>query len=102
MYNELKIPGIYTMESSFCGNDQGPFKNFHFSTDNLMQAGRDFCRSLFIYQAVTIPKTMTQNLMGDIMSLYEHYKTENEFKDVLNKDQETEAMRIFVDKMKKL
>jgi hypothetical protein len=36
LYNEVKIPAIYTMESSFCGMDVGPFANFHFSTDNLM------------------------------------------------------------------
>lgn len=36
MFNELRIPSIYTIESSFCGNDEGPFKNYHFSTDNLM------------------------------------------------------------------
>ncbi len=35
------------------------------------------------------------------MSLYEHYKIDNEMKDVLAKDQETEAMKIFVEKMKK-
>jgi hypothetical protein len=39
LYNEVKIPAIYTMESSFCGMDVGPFANFHFSTDNLMQTG---------------------------------------------------------------
>lgn len=36
MFNELKIPTIYTIESSFCGMDMGPFANYHFSTDNLM------------------------------------------------------------------
>jgi hypothetical protein len=36
MFNELKVPAIYTMESSFCGNDTGPYANYHFSTDNLM------------------------------------------------------------------
>lgn len=49
MFNELKLPAIYTMESSFCGNDQGPFAGYHFSTENLMQTGRDFCRTLFVY-----------------------------------------------------
>ncbi len=56
MFNELKIPSIYTIESSFCGNDEGPFKNYHFSTDNLMQTGKDFCRTLFVYSACSIPK----------------------------------------------
>ena len=39
MFNEVKIPAIYTMESSFCGSNIGPYQNYHFSTDNLMQTG---------------------------------------------------------------
>lgn len=54
MYNELsKIPAIYTMESSFCGNDTGPFANYHFSTENLMQTGKDFCRTLLLYSNIS-------------------------------------------------
>jgi hypothetical protein len=71
MYNELKIPAIYTMESSFCGNDTGPYANYHFSTDNLMQTGRDFCRSLFIYSRVQLPSKIVNNLVDDITLLYE-------------------------------
>ena len=46
-----EMPGnLYeTIESSFCGNDIGPYKNYHFSTNNLMQTGRDFCRTLMLY-----------------------------------------------------
>jgi len=102
MFNELKIPAIYTMESSFCGSDQGPFKNYHFSTDNLMQAGRDFCRSLFVYCAVSIPKQISTNLVKDILSLYEYYKVENEHRDLFQKDQETEAMKVFEEKVFKM
>jgi hypothetical protein len=51
LFNEHRMhPCIYTMESSFCGNDQGPFAKYHFSTENLMQTGMDFCRSLLIHQ----------------------------------------------------
>jgi len=50
LFNELKgHPCIYTMESSFCGNDEGPYARYHFSTENLMQTGIDFCRSLLIH-----------------------------------------------------
>lgn len=55
MFNELKIPNIYTMESSFSGMDTGPFANYHFSTENLMQTGKDFCKTLFIYCSLAIP-----------------------------------------------
>jgi len=49
LFNEMRCKAIYTIESSFCGNDTGPFKNYHFSTANLMQTGRDFCRTLILH-----------------------------------------------------
>jgi len=56
LFNELgNHPAIYTTESSFCGNDVGKFAKYHFSTDNLMQTGVDFCRALLIYEGVTAP-----------------------------------------------
>jgi len=33
------------------------------------------------------------------MTLYEHYRAENEFKDAFSKDPETEAMKLFVEKI---
>ena len=102
MFNDLKMPAIYTMESSFCGNDQGPYANYHFSLDNLLQMGRDFCRTLFIYNHISLPQNMTENLLQQIMSLYEHYRLENEDKNVLQKDREVEAMAIFQERIKQL
>lgn len=50
LFNDLRMhPCIYTMESSFCGNDEGPFAKYHFSTENLIQTGVDFCRSLLVH-----------------------------------------------------
>jgi hypothetical protein len=74
LFNELKCPAIYTIESSFCGNDTGPYKNYHFSTNNLMQTGRDFCRTLMIYLPIQIPKTIVSQFMQNISDLYHHYK----------------------------
>jgi len=70
LFNELKCPAIYTIEASFCGNDVGPFKNYHFSTGNLMQTGRDFCRSLILYLPIAIPRPLTTNFMTNINDLY--------------------------------
>ncbi|XP_034935304.1 cytosolic carboxypeptidase 1-like isoform X2 [Chelonus insularis] len=36
----------YTMESSFCGCDQGPLAGFHLDTVHLKNVGRDFCQAL--------------------------------------------------------
>eukprot|EP00347_Sterkiella_histriomuscorum_P004799 403359053 len=79
MFNDLKIPAIYTMESSFCGNDQGPFANYHFSTDNLI--------------------AISTNILTEILQLHCHYKEINDLRDVVSKDQEVEIMKIFVEKI---
>ena len=74
LFNELKCPAIYTIESSFCGNDMGPYKNYHFSTNNLMQTGRDFCRTLTLYLPIQIPKSIVCTFLKNIQDLYNHYK----------------------------
>jgi hypothetical protein len=66
MFNDIKIPAIYTMESSFCGMDEGPYANYHFSTDNLMQTGRDFCRTLLIFSEIQMPQQLSHGLLKNI------------------------------------
>lgn len=61
-----------TIESSFFGYDAGPYKNYHFITNNLTQTGRDFCRTLLIYLPKQIPKTIITQLMQNINDLYHH------------------------------
>jgi len=39
MWKELKIPAVYTMEASFCGADQGPNKDYHFTPEMFMSSG---------------------------------------------------------------
>lgn len=79
IFNELKgHPCIYTMESSFCGNDEGPFAKYHFSTDNLMQTGVDFCRAILIHQAIPSPNSIMDGLLRNINGLYTHYKLVND------------------------
>jgi len=51
-FNELKFPNIFTMESSFCGNDIGPNAGMHFTWENLEQVGRDLCWSLLLYDNI--------------------------------------------------
>ena len=43
MFKELKIPNIFTLESSFCGSD-----GFHYSVEDLMNMGKNLCISLLI------------------------------------------------------
>ena len=99
LFNEVKIPNIFTMESSFCGMNQGPYAHYHFSTDNLMQTGRDFCRILLIYCTIQSPGSIISTIVSDIMTLYKHYKNENEGKEKTQRDQETDSMKLFEDKI---
>ena len=41
LFKNLKIPNIFTLESSFCGNEHGPFKDKHFTREDLQQVGKD-------------------------------------------------------------
>ena len=101
MFNEVKIPGIYTMESSFCGMDEGPYANYHFSTDNLMQTGRDFCRTLLIFQSITVSASVASTLLAQVMSLYDYAKQNRDMKDIFTpKDPEVDAMSIFIERIK--
>jgi hypothetical protein len=78
LFNELKNPNIFTMESSFCGNDEGPFAKYHFSTENLKQTGADFCRALLIHQAIPCPTSITDGLLRNINGLFNHYRLIND------------------------
>jgi len=55
LFKSLKIPNIFTMESSFCGNEHGPFKDKHFTREDLMQVGKDLCKSILAYTGLKIP-----------------------------------------------
>lgn len=49
LFKNLKIPNIFTLESSFWGNEHGPYKDKHFTRENLEQVGKDLWRSILIY-----------------------------------------------------
>jgi hypothetical protein len=55
LFKSLKIPNIFTCESSFCGNEHGPFKDKHFTREDLGTVGKDICRSLLIYSGIKVP-----------------------------------------------
>lgn len=100
LFNELKCPAIYTIESSFCGNDMGPFKNYHFSTTNLMQTGRDFCRTLILYLPIPVPRQLTSKFQTNINDLYNHYKIIRESKII--QDQEADNMVHYFERLDKV
>ncbi len=103
LFNELKMhPCIYTMESSFCGNDRGPYAKYHFSTDNLMQTGIDFCRSLLIHQSIALPLQQTEQLLKNIQFILNHYQRENEKLEPNYQDQNIINMQLYEEKLKNI
>ncbi|XP_074098473.1 cytosolic carboxypeptidase 1 isoform X4 [Cotesia typhae] len=46
IWRQLGVARSYTMESSFCGCDQGPLAGLHLDTVHLRNVGRDFCQAL--------------------------------------------------------
>ncbi|XP_076668158.1 cytosolic carboxypeptidase 1 isoform X3 [Andrena cerasifolii] len=46
IWRQLGVPRSYTMESSFCGCDQGNLAGLHLDTKHLKAIGKDFCQAL--------------------------------------------------------
>jgi hypothetical protein len=49
VFTEMSIMNSFTMEASFCGADQGPNADYHFSTCDLEQMGKDLLKTLLVY-----------------------------------------------------
>jgi hypothetical protein len=60
LWRELKIPSVFTMEASFCGSDIGANKGLHFTTEHLMDSGRNICLSLLIYCDIDVPRSLKE------------------------------------------
>ncbi|KAK0058339.1 cytosolic carboxypeptidase 1-like isoform X1 [Biomphalaria pfeifferi] len=46
VWREIGVLRSYTMESSYCGCDQGKYKDMHINTDMLEEMGQKFCETL--------------------------------------------------------
>ncbi|XP_071794248.1 cytosolic carboxypeptidase 1-like [Asterias amurensis] len=46
VWKELRVPRSYTMESTYCGCDQGQYKGLQITTGMLEEMGRKFCEGL--------------------------------------------------------
>ena len=66
MFKELEIPAVYTLEASFCGAEQGPLKDKHFSIKNLMKLGKDLFRALILYCDIKVPTRKIKKKVTEI------------------------------------
>ncbi|XP_037054453.1 cytosolic carboxypeptidase 4 [Peromyscus leucopus] len=50
VWREIGVSRSYTMESSYCGCNQGPYQDLQFGTSELEEMGAMFCLGLFILE----------------------------------------------------
>lgn len=62
LYNEFRVPAVYTVEASFSGNNQG----ICFTPQILKSIGRDICRALIPYCGLST--SFTPQPIGDTLS----------------------------------
>lgn len=60
MFRELNIANIFTMEASFCGADIGEYKDRHFTSEYLMEAGRKLCEAIIVYNKIEIAQNIKE------------------------------------------
>lgn len=53
LWRELNLKFSYTMESSYCGCDQGPYKDCHLGILQLREMGMKFCQAILHLHAKT-------------------------------------------------
>ena len=64
-----------------------------------MQAGVDFCRSILIYSALTVPMPVLEGLFRNINGIYGHYQMVNEKMQPIERDPDVELMKLYKEKM---
>ncbi|CAH2050625.1 unnamed protein product, partial [Iphiclides podalirius] len=66
VWRHLAVARSYTMEASFCGFDQGPYKGFHLNTQHLQGVGSDLCEALGgLSDGATVDIQLTRELNGE-------------------------------------
>uniref|UniRef100_A0A8D0UNS7 tubulin-glutamate carboxypeptidase n=1 Tax=Sus scrofa TaxID=9823 RepID=A0A8D0UNS7_PIG len=54
VWREMGVPRSYTMESSYCGCNQGPYQGLQFGTRELEEMGAMFCLGLLILELKSV------------------------------------------------
>ena len=69
LYKETRAPNIFTLEASFCGNDEGPNSGKHFTSVMLQEMGKQLCLTLLVYNNLSVPQNPELVLPGTSMTL---------------------------------
>jgi len=67
-----------------------------------MQAGVDFCRTILIYSALTVPANVLDGLFRNINGIYGHYQMINEKMQPIERDPDVELMKLYKEKMEEM
>ncbi|PBC34962.1 Cytosolic carboxypeptidase [Apis cerana cerana] len=65
IWRQLGVSRSYTMESSFCGCDQGLLAGLHLDTKHLNAIGQDFCQALSMMKDYTENWSLDKIPMGE-------------------------------------
>ncbi|XP_031364979.1 cytosolic carboxypeptidase 1-like isoform X4 [Apis dorsata] len=65
IWRQLGVSRSYTMESSFCGCDQGVLAGMHLDTKHLKAIGQDFCQALSMMKDYTENWSLDKIPMGE-------------------------------------
>ncbi|XP_043526563.1 cytosolic carboxypeptidase 1-like isoform X4 [Frieseomelitta varia] len=65
IWRQLGVSRSYTMESSFCGCDQGTLAGLHLDTKHLKAIGQDFCQALSMMKDCGEDWSVEKTLMED-------------------------------------
>ncbi|XP_045540869.1 cytosolic carboxypeptidase 1 isoform X2 [Papilio machaon] len=70
VWRHLAVARSYTMEASFCGFDQGPYKGLHLNTQHLQAVGGELCEALGgLSDGAAIDIQLTKDLNGNMVEV---------------------------------
>lgn len=64
-----------------------------------MQTGRDFCRTLLLYNQIPAPSSILDQFLKNINGIYTHYKVVNDRLYEMEKDPDVELMKLYREKI---
>lgn len=69
MFNQLKIPFVYTLEASFAGANKGNLSGQHFSMRDLINVGKYILKALWECKKLSMNKNLLREITMEALSL---------------------------------
>ena len=65
MFNQLKIPFVFTLEASFAGANRGELSGMHFSTGDFENIGKGVLKTLYQIKKIEYNRTLIRELQAE-------------------------------------